>query len=105
MVDADADEARTSAPPVVAFAPSSPPAEEVVPLPTVEEPPAAPENEGGGLITTRAAAVVSALVRGDDARATFEVELVREIRGAERFRAMLLLTMTTMLLFALVIVR
>jgi adenylate cyclase len=45
------------------------------------------------------------LARGDDARATFEVELGREILGAERFRAMLLLAIPTVMLFALVIVR
>jgi adenylate cyclase len=51
------------------------------------------------------AATTKARASGEDPRATFEVELGREILGAERFRAILLLAIPTVLLFALVIVR
>lgn len=107
------DDLRSSAPPAVEFAPTIPP-EGATPLPVdpvrLALPAAAVAEdappEGRPSVTAPVTvAALRSLVRGHDARITFEAELGREIRGAERFRAMLLLGFTTLLLFALVIVR
>jgi adenylate cyclase len=106
---------RGSAPPEVEFRPSTPPPLEEAPPPigvardSAAERPTTPVNgaallEAARALAPKTAAAVSSLVRGNDARAMFETSLGREIRDAERFRAMLLLTITTAFLFALVIV-
>jgi adenylate cyclase len=109
------DDVRASAPPEVEFQPSVPPPEDSPALvdaaarpTTAQRISRAPRSEATLFEAARAlapttAAALSSLVRGD-ARATFETSLGREIRGAERFRALFLLAITTVLLFTLVIV-
>jgi adenylate cyclase len=75
----------------------------------VAAPSAAPSGaaSSGAVVPPVAPQVASRAVskRDADTRATFEVEFAREILGAERFRALLLVTIATVTLFALVIVR
>lgn len=129
------DEIRPSAPPAIQFLPSLLPRAPTLPPPaasaaegstaagapgverdrapsraSIPEAASSAETERASAVPgqrsseeTEPAALSSA---GDvDAHATFEIELAREILGAERFRAMLLLAIPTVLLFALVIVR
>lgn len=118
------EDLRASAPPEIQFTPSLVPRAPTIPPPAPREPdPAgeAPPRPSSEIVATvdepgrpsRASAEPAALSdaeaeresSADDPHATFEIELAREILGAERFRAILLLTIPTVLLFALVIVR
>lgn len=103
---APAEELRPSAPPAIRFAstlppPPMPPAAQPVKASSDEETAATPyvplpsnqseaKRRMGGLV---------------DPHATFELELAREILAAERFRAVLLFAIPTVMLFAVVIVR
>ncbi|HVH41503.1 MAG TPA: adenylate/guanylate cyclase domain-containing protein [Labilithrix sp.] len=110
-LDAD-DGRRSSSPPAVQLVPTTPPDDMPVdttsrrtPLPEwpTRSEPARPSIEPAR-ITARPSP--PAVIEGaNEPRARFEVALGREILGAERFRAGLLLAIPTVALFALVIVR
>ncbi len=94
----DADELRASAPPAVDFSPS------ILPPPPATVPPAPPAPETAPLAVAPVREPAKTPSAGD-AHAAFELELAREILGAERFRAILLLAIPTVMLFTLLIVR
>jgi|GEM_PF-99904 len=116
------EDLRASAPPEVQFTPSVVPRAPTLP-PTpqpsedAEDAPRTAATARSGTDAPRPSAVQAATAAdepqkdrgkadgGADPHATFEIELAREILGAERFRAILLLTIPTVMLFALVIVR
>lgn len=87
---------RQSTPPPASFRPSTPPSSDVMPGPLSLVPPR-PTAE----IIKRAAKQHATHV---DTREAFERRLVREILVAERFRALFLFAIPTILLFALVVI-
>ncbi len=87
---------RSSSPPPATFRPSTPP-------PTAASPPA-PTPGPPSLVPPRPTAAAIAAQAHIDPREAFERRLVREILGAERFRALLLFAIPTVALFALVVV-
>ncbi len=91
---------RPSAPPPASFTSSVPPP------PPAPPPDAAPEpaRTQVSLLPARPTAAAIAAQARLDPREAFERRLVREILGAERFRALLLLAIPTVALFALVVV-
>ena len=115
----EGEDRRSSAPPEVFFTPSILPRAPTVPPPARaaedgarDAEPVAPAAEAPRPAPPSATTEETAteehresVVGGVDPHATFEIELAREILGAERFRAVLLLTIPTVMLFALVIVR
>jgi len=103
-----------SAPPVVQFLPSIVPKAPTIPPPAQVPRIARPRSESTLDATAAAASSASSTTAETathasrhevDPQATFEVELAREILGAERFRATLLIAIPTVTLFALVVAR
>lgn len=94
---------RPSSPPPASFVPSTPPP----PPPTVAPPPAPTADRASttpSILPARPTAAAIAAQAHIDPREAFERRLVREILGAERFRALLLFAIPTVALFALVVV-